>query len=133
MTMSEENEENEEPEENEENEEPEEPEEAEEADEADEAEEAENEERLGAEKRLTRSQLQDWINDNEAIIGPIKGINCAPGGTVGTFDIDGDPPSGPVRVMLDPEGTAECPGSSEEVCRGRAYVSNNCVKVLICR
>ena len=89
-----------------------------------------SDERLGAKKELTQSELEDWIADNESIIGPIKAIECAEDGTVGTFDIDGEPVTKRARVILDP---APCPAPTQKAFGGRAYVSNNCVKVTICR
>ncbi len=88
---------------------------------------------LGAAKDLNLGELEDWIADNESIIGPLTNINCAPGGTVANFDIDGEPVTKRARVILDPEGAAQCPAPSQKVCRGRAYVSGTCVEVLICR
>lgn len=90
-------------------------------------------ERHGADKDLSNSELENWIFDTESAIGPITDIDCAAGGTVGTFDIDGEPVSGKARVFPDPEGTLNCPAPSTEVCRGRAYISGQCVPVLICR
>lgn len=89
--------------------------------------------RKGADKNLTLSQLAQWIEGKESIHGPLVEIDCARGGTVGTFDDDGDTPDTAPTVILDPEGSATCASGAAKVCKGRAYVSGTCVAVLICR
>jgi len=88
--------------------------------------------RLGAQKSLSKSQLEAWLEGNETAEGPLTGIDCAEGGTVGTFNQDGDTPSR-AAIILDPEGAASCPAGKTRVCGGRAYISGTCVKVLVCR
>jgi hypothetical protein len=87
--------------------------------------------RLGGEKGMSKSDLERWIWGHENDTGPLLGIDCAEGGTVGTFDEDADTPSSAPTVVLDPQGTASCPGGGG--LGGRAYISGVCVKVLICR
>jgi hypothetical protein len=87
--------------------------------------------RLGAEKSLSKSELEAWIWGHENDTGPLVGIDCAEGGTVGTFDEDADTPSKSPTIVLDPEGTATCPGGGAGL-RGRGYISGTCMKVLVC-
>ena len=86
--------------------------------------------RLGGDKSLNKSELEQWIWGNETAEGPLVGIDCAEGGTVGTFDQDGATPAKPPKIAIDP---APSPGGKAEVCSGRAYVSGVCVKVRVCR
>ncbi|HEV2817220.1 MAG TPA: hypothetical protein VGW40_08375 [Allosphingosinicella sp.] len=87
--------------------------------------------RLGGEKGMSKSQLEQWIWGHENDTGPLVGIDCAKGGTVGTFDEDGATPAKAPTVILDPEGKASCPGGGKGI-GGRAYISGVCVKVLVC-
>lgn len=89
--------------------------------------------RKGATKSLSKSELEAWIEGKEANFGPLEEIDVAEGGTVGIFEDDKDSPATGPKIILDPEGEAECENGGEEVCRGRAYISGVVMKVLICR
>ena len=89
--------------------------------------------RKGARKTLNKSELERWIDGKEALFGSLTKIEVAEGGTVGTFAGDAQPPDTRPVIILDPEGSADCPDGSSEVCRGKAYISGTAMKVLICR
>jgi len=89
--------------------------------------------RLGGEKGMSKSDLEQWIWGYENNTGPLKEIDCAEGGTVGTFEDGGDPPPRKAEVVIIAGGLGPCPSGKSEVCKGRAYISGVCMNVRVCR
>lgn len=88
---------------------------------------------VGFKKGISKSDLEDCIEDAEANFGPLIKLAAAKGGTVATLNRDEDSPDKKAEVILDPERTAECASPKEEVCKGEAYISGVRQKVLVCR
>jgi hypothetical protein len=92
-----------------------------------------NTKEVGALKSLSKTDLEAWLDDAEANFGPLIKIDCAENGTVATLNRDAASPATKAVIIPDPTGAAPCPGGKTLVCRGRAYISGVCVKVLVCR
>jgi hypothetical protein len=88
---------------------------------------------VGATKGLTKSELEARVNEDERTFGVLVKIDCAENGTVVTLNREVPAPAAKIAIKLDPQGTAQCDQGKTEVCRGRAYISGVCVKILVCR
>ena len=88
---------------------------------------------VGAEKGLTKSQLEARVDEYERTYGVLTKIACAAGGTVVTLNREVAAPAGKVVIKLDPEASATCDQGKTKVCTGSAYISGTCVDVLVCR
>ena len=86
--------------------------------------------RLGAKKELSKTDLEDWIADTEAAIGPLMELEVAEGGTVGTFDADGAGWTKRATIKLDP---FQCDTGTTMVCDGEVYILSQIMKVRVCR
>lgn len=85
---------------------------------------------VGAEKSLSKSDLEAWLEDAEANFGPVTEINVAEGGTVATLNRDADSPATKATIIL---GKNPCPQPSKEVCKGRAWIGGVVMDVVVCR
>lgn len=58
------------------------------------------------------NDLNDWIAQNEGFYGLLTGIAANADQTVGTFDMDEDPPAPPSRARLPGQAGADFSGAA---------------------
>lgn len=90
---------------------------------------------VGADKSYNLTQLNQWVAQEEQIIGPITEIDDGGACTAAGFDEQQSCPDDDklARIYLSVGGQAVAPPGKTIVCQGRAYVSGVLMEVFAVR